>query len=83
MQSERLQIELHVLQQPRNGKGKLRATDRQELTVQLLEPDAKAEFVISNLGDVPEERNGPAGLRNLGATCYVKRFSPLRVLVPF
>lgn len=51
--------------------------------MQLLEPDAKAEFVISNLGDVPQERNGPAGLRNLGATCYVNLFFPLRVLAPF
>lgn len=34
--------------------------------------DAKETWVQSQLGDGPEARNGPVGLRNLGATCYVR-----------
>lgn len=34
------------------------------------DPAAKEAFV-GKVGDEPEMREGPAGLRNLGATCYV------------
>ncbi|WVQ80125.1 hypothetical protein IAT38_002226 [Cryptococcus sp. DSM 104549] len=36
----------------------------------LLDPEAKKEAVNEKLGEIPEVREGPAGLRNLGATCY-------------
>lgn len=39
----------------------------------VLDEGAKAAYLEEKLGDVPEERKGPAGLRNLGATCYVSR----------
>jgi len=37
----------------------------------LLEKGAKEAFILEKLGPGPELRNGPPGLRNLGATCYV------------
>lgn len=40
---------------------------------QLVDPEAKAAFVEETLGPEPEVRSGPAGLRNLGATCYVSQ----------
>lgn len=39
--------------------------------LQLVRPEAKEAYVEQRLGPAPEIRDGPAGLRNLGATCYV------------
>jgi ubiquitin carboxyl-terminal hydrolase 48 len=39
--------------------------------IQLVGPGAKAAY-LEKLGPEPRKRAGPAGLRNLGATCYVR-----------
>ena len=39
--------------------------------MQLLKPDSKGKWVEKHLGPQLAARSGPAGLRNLGATCYV------------
>ncbi|WWD17001.1 hypothetical protein CI109_101437 [Kwoniella shandongensis] len=44
---------------------------------QVFAPDAKDKFLQDNLSELPEERDGPAGLRNLGATCYANAFLQL------
>ncbi|ORY26328.1 hypothetical protein BCR39DRAFT_541321 [Naematelia encephala] len=44
---------------------------------ELVAPGAKEDFITLALDSLPERRNGHAGLRNLGATCYAAAFLQL------
>lgn len=70
MHGEALQELATVLQQPWLREGKLPIPARQANT-QWAEKDAKEKYVENNAGEELVFREGPAGLCNYGATCYV------------
>lgn len=70
MHREALQELAAVLQPPRLREGELQE-HYTRADAQWAEVDAKEKYIESNAGEELALRDGPAGLCNYGATCYV------------